>query len=190
MFIDYVALMLVNMAAGFFLLAWFIYRDLAGTNRKRWIPAFAAVGLVAFVTGLHMSFTWPLPGSFNEPYGNTSVLLGIGFLGTAWALGRDWDLFAVGIYAFFSSLVPMVIGPRFIMLGMTPQPLVAGTGFVLSGIAGILTAVNYSLHTSKFLRLVTAIVLVVAGVIWAFTAYAAIWEHLGTFSKWAPLTGR
>ncbi|MDD5399103.1 MAG: DUF981 family protein, partial [Dehalococcoidia bacterium] len=100
------------------------------------------------------------------------------------------DLFAVGIYAFFSSLVPMVIGPRFIMLGMTPQPLVAGTGFVLSGIAGILTAVNYSLHTSKFLRLVTAIVLVVAGVIWAFTAYAAIWEHLGTFSKWAPLTGR
>jgi putative membrane protein len=190
MFIDYVALLLVNMTAGFFLLAWFIYRDFAGTNRKRWVPAFAAVGLVAFVAGLHMSFTWPLPGSFNEPYGNTSVLLGIGFLGTAWALAKDWDLFAIGIYAFFSSLVPIVIGPRLIMLGMTQQPLAAGTGFVLSGIGGILTAVNYSLRTSKVLRLVTAIVLVIAGVIWAFTGYGAVWEHLGTFLKWAPLTGR
>lgn len=188
MFIDYVSLMLVNMTAGFFLLAYFLYKDIDSANRKRWSPAFAVIGFIALATGLHMSFTWPLPGSYNEAYGSTSVLYGGLFLGAAWAIAKDWDLFAIGLYAFFSSIVPLIIGPRIIILGMTTEPIPAGTGFILSGIGGILVATNLCWRTNKVLRLTTIIVLLIVGIIWAFTGYAAFWEHLATNAKWIPST--
>lgn len=65
MFVDYVALMLINMTAGLVLLALFVYKGLDDKDQRRWVPGFAMVGLVALVTGLHMIWNWPLPGSFN-----------------------------------------------------------------------------------------------------------------------------
>ena len=69
MFIDYITLMLINMVAGLVLLADFVYRGLDGANPKRWIPGFGLVGAIALVTGLHMTLTWPVPGSFNISFG-------------------------------------------------------------------------------------------------------------------------
>ena len=54
--------MLLNMTAGFVVLAFFLLMGLQG-DRKRWVAPFAMVGLVAFLGGLQMIFTWPLPGS-------------------------------------------------------------------------------------------------------------------------------
>ena len=47
-FIDYVALLLVNMTAGFVVLAFFLLYGLSG-ERKRWATPFAMAGLVAFL---------------------------------------------------------------------------------------------------------------------------------------------
>ena len=60
MFIDYITLMLINMAAGLVMLAFYVYLDLDRPNNQRWAPGFAMVGVVALITGLHMTFTWPL----------------------------------------------------------------------------------------------------------------------------------
>ena len=69
-FIDYVALLLVNMTAGFVVLAFFLLYGLSG-ERKRWAAPFAMAGLVAFLCGLHMIFRWPLPGAYNSAFGET-----------------------------------------------------------------------------------------------------------------------
>ena len=42
MFIDYLPMMLVNMAAGLFVLAWFWCRGMDNPDQRAWAPAFGA----------------------------------------------------------------------------------------------------------------------------------------------------
>lgn len=186
MFINYITLMLINMVAGLFLLAYFVYQGLGDTNQKRWIPGFGMTGAIALTTGLHMIFTWPVPGSFNIAYGEMSVLFGILFIGASLALAQDWDLLTVAIYGFFAGLAAVVIGVRIINLGLTRQPLLSGIGFILTGLSGICAAPALYLRTNRTLRLVGAAVLIAAALIWALTGYMAYWGHLADYSKWVP----
>ena len=145
MFIDYLTLMLINLSAGLALLAAYVYFGLGTSNQKRWIPGFGVVGAIALVTGLHMTFTWPIIGSFNVAFGETTVLFGILFLGTSLALAMGWELFTLGIYGFFAGLVSLLIGFRIINLGITQLPLLSGIGFILVGLGGIFSVPTLSL---------------------------------------------
>lgn len=186
MFIDYITLMLINMVAGLFLLAYYVYQGLDGTDQKRWIPGFGITGGVALATGLHMIWTWPIGGSFNIAFGETTVLFGILFVGSAIALAQGWDLLTVAIYAFFAGLVAIVVGLRVINLGLTKQPLLAGIGFILTGLGGVFAAPTLYLKTNRTWRLIGAAVLILAALIWALIGYMAYWGHLDTFQKWVP----
>src|SRR3972149_6913983 len=110
--IDYVTLMLANMVAGFFLLGCFVWRGLDTEDRITWAPAFGIAGLVATVCGFMMTFKWPLPAPFSMAFGETSVLLGVLFLGTCWALAKDWELMPLAIYGFFAGAVAVLLGIR------------------------------------------------------------------------------
>ena len=188
MFIDFVALLLINMAAGFFLLACFLYWGLGGVDPKRWVPAFSMVGIIALISGFRMAFTWPLPGSFNVAYGEMSIVLGILFLGGALAVAKEWDLKLVAVYGLFAGVAALLIGIRIIDLGMTKEPLLSGVGFILSGASGILATPVLYLRTRGGIRLLGAIVLVATALIWARTGYKAYWGHLDNFSTWVPST--
>jgi putative membrane protein len=194
--IDFLTLMLVSMTAGLFLLAYYVYRGIGAENAKQWVPGFAMTGFIAVVTGLRMIFTWPLSGSYNIAFGEMSVLFGVLFLGAALALWKGWEMRTVSIYAFFAGLAAIVVGARVISLGMTKSPVVSGIGFILTGLGGLfawlccLAEPILSLRTNRTLRAIGAIVLIVAAAIWAFTGYAAYWDHLESFSKWVPLTMR
>ncbi len=76
MYMDYLDLMLLNLAAGFFLLAHFSYKARREEDYKSWAPGFGLVGLIALATGFALVFVWPLPGSYNIVYGTSSVLMG------------------------------------------------------------------------------------------------------------------
>jgi putative membrane protein len=178
MFIDYVALMLVNMVAGLVTLAWFLWTDLDKSHTGRWAPAFAIPGLVALVCGLAMSFTWPLPKPYNVAFGEPSVLLGVLFLAAAWCLAKEWDLSPLGIYAFFAGWVGVVIGIRIIQLGLTQGPRLSGAGFILTGLGGVLAGIILTHRTNIILRRIGSTVLALAALIWAMTAYMAYWFHL------------
>ena len=135
MFIDYISLMPINMVAGLFILAYYVYSGLDGADQKRWIPGFGMTGAIALTTGLHMIFTWPIPGSFNIAFGEMSVLLGIVFIGASVALAQNWELVTVTIYAFFAGVASILVGLRIITLGVTthgllPEAKVSG-GFVV-----------------------------------------------------------
>jgi putative membrane protein len=187
MFINYISLMLINLASGLALLAGYVYFGLGGSNQRRWIPGFGVVGAIALVTGLHMTLTWPIVGSFNIAFGETTVLFGILFVGTSLVLAMGWELLTLGIYGFFAGLVSLLIGFRFINLGLTQIPLLAGIGFILVGLGGIFSAPTLYLKENRFLRIIGAIVLVVAALIFAFIGLTAYWVHLAEFSTWQPV---
>ena len=186
MFIDYITLMLINMVAGLFLLAYYVYQGLDETDQQRWIPGFGITGGVALATGLHMIWTWPVIGSFNIAFGETTVLFGVLFIGTAIALAQGWDLLTVAIYAFFAGLVSIVVGLRILNLWLTKQPLLSGIGFILTGLGGVFAAPTLYLKTNRTWRLIGTVVLIAAALIWAFTGYMAYWIHLDAFQKWTP----
>jgi putative membrane protein len=187
MFIDYITLMLINMVAGLVLLADFVYRGLDGANLKRWIPGFGLVGAIALATGLHMIWTWPVPGSFNISFGETTVLLGGLYVATAIAVAQGWDLLTLTIYAFFAGLTSILIGVRLIDLGQTQRPLLAGLGFILTGLGGVLAAPTLVyLRNNKSWRTVGAVVLLLAAFIWAMIGYLGYWSHMESFSDWQP----
>src|ERR1035437_4780022 len=180
MFIDYLPLLLINMAAGLFLLACYVYKGMDAQDQRPWGPAFGMVGIVALLNGLHMTWTWPLPGSYNVAFGEMSVLFGILFLAAAWALAQGRDLMPVAIYGFFAGGAAILIGIRIISLGLTKEPLLTGIGFVLSGMGGVFAAPILYLRTHRTLRIMGAVVLIAAAIIWAQTGYMAYWMHLSS----------
>ena len=190
MFINYIPLMLINLVAGLFILAAYVYFGLGHANQKRWIPGLGMTGAIALVTGLHMIFTWPITGSFNIAYGEMSVLFGILFVGTSLALAMGWDLLTVAIYGFFAGIAAIVVGVRIINLGLTNRPLLSGIGFVLTGLGGVCAAPTLYLQTNRSLRLIGAIILIAAALIFALTGYLAYWGHLANYSDWKPLPMR
>ena len=181
-FIDYVTLMLVNMAAGLLILAFFLWRDLALTaeNNRRWTPSFAISGTVAVICGFAMTFTWPLPSPYNIAFGETSVMLGFLFLAAAWALAKGWDLLPLAIYAFVAGLTGILVGVRIWHLGLTANPPLSAIGFILTACGGVFAGLVLWLRQSTLLRRTGSVILSIAALLWLYTAFLGYWEHLQT----------
>ncbi len=103
------------------------------------------------------------------------------------ALAQGWDLLTVAIYGFFAGLAAIVIGVRIINLDLTRRPLLSGIGFILTGLGGVFAAPTLYLQTNRTLRIIGAIVLIAAALIFALTGYLAYWGHLADYSNWKPL---
>ena len=189
MFIDYLTLIMINMVAGTVLLAYYIFKGIDELDQRPYAAAFGVVGLLGVIMGLQLSFTWPLPGSFNVGYGDTTTLFGVVFLGTALALSQGWDLLPMAIYAFFAGMDAVIVGIRILSLGLGQEPLVAAVGFVLSGLGGIFAAPFFMyFKNNKMVRYAAIAILLVAAAIWAVTFYNSLWAHMLSFGKWIPAT--
>jgi len=189
--IDYLTLLLVNMAAGFLLLGAYLYRGLDDADQRRWAPAFIITGLVAFLFGLHLTVTWPLTGVYNIVFGEMSVFFGALFLGAGLALALNWSLCIVALYALLPGLAAIVVGARIIDLSLTSAPIISGLGFILSGLAGLFAAPALALgQRFRLARWVVALALAAAALIWLYTGLNAYWAHLARFSDWTPLPMR
>ena len=189
MFVDYLTVLMINLAAGTALLAFFVLNGITSQDNKGYAAGFAVVGLVAVVGGMQMTFNWPLPGSYNIAYGESTLLFGAVFLGAAVALAQGWDLLPVSIYAFFAGVQALVIGFRIIDLPLSKHPVLTGIGFILAGLGGIAAAPGmHLLKTNKNFRYLAAALLLVTSIFWAYTFYNSLWGHLESFSSWVPLT--
>ncbi|MDA8427039.1 MAG: DUF981 domain-containing protein [Treponema sp.] len=189
MFIDHLTIMLVNLAAGLTLMGVFVLKFM-DKDRKRTAPGFLLSGFVSLVTGLHIVFTWPLPGSYNIAFGEMAALFGVLFFVAGLAFLFDWDLLTLGIYAAFVGVGSIVIGARILSLGMTSEPLMAGGGFILTGLMAVLTLPVFYLRRFLLVRALAAIGLFGSAAIWALTGFMAYWSHLEGFAKWAPAVMR
>lgn len=181
--IDFLALLLVNMTAGFVLLAWYVFAGLDDPDQKKWAPGFLVTGLIALVFGAYITMIWPLPGVYSSAFGEQSVLFGILFLAAGVCMAAGWNLWTLSIYAFFAGLVAVVLGVRFINLHLTAAPLLAGVGFIVSGLGGILAFPGLTWFKKNLpLRILVALMLLGAAGIWALTGYGAYWMHMQAFS--------
>jgi putative membrane protein len=183
-FIDFVALMLLNMAAGLALLAGYVAFGLTRPDQRSWVPGFAVVGMVALITGTYMIATWPLPGPYNSAFGEMSIMLGIAFLGAALALAKGWSLVTVGVYGAFGGAAAMVIGFRIMNLKLTAAPMLSGVGFILTGLFGGLVLLALLLPRWRVIRALVSLGLLASLLIWAATAYMAYWGHMKFFQTW------
>lgn len=187
---DYLTLMLINMTAGLVLLAGYVFRGMDDADQKRWVAGFGISGLMALITGLHMSLTWPIAGSYNIPYGEFSVFLGFLLFGAALSLALGWNLKLLGVYAFFPGVASVLMGFRFITMGLSKEPVLTGIGFILTGLGGVFALPALHWRHNRTIRVVGALVLLAAAAIWALTGYGAYWEHMQSFANWVPLTAR
>ena len=187
MFIDYLTLVMINLVAGTALLAYYLWKGLDETDQRPYASAFGIIGLLGLVLGLQISFTWPLPGSYNIGYGEATALFGAVFLATAISLSQGWSLVPVSIFAFFAGIDAALIGARILSLGLTQEPLLAAVGFVLAGLGGIGSPFFLIwFRNNKIARWIGILLLIAATLLWAFTYYNALWAHLSSFSKWVP----
>ncbi|HUW40129.1 MAG TPA: DUF981 domain-containing protein [Rectinemataceae bacterium] len=186
MFIDHLTIMLVNLAAGLTLMGIFVLKFM-DKDRKRMAPGFLLSGFVSLVTSLHIVFTWPLPGSYNIAFGEMAAFFGVLFFVAGLAFLFDWDLFTLGIYAAFVGLGSIIIGARILSLNMTSEPLMAGGGFILTGLMAFLTIPVFYLRRFLLVRVLAAVGLFGSAAIWALTGFTAYWSHLAGFAKWAPV---
>ncbi len=185
MFVDYVALMLVNLVIAMALVTLYFAKYI-NESPKVLAPGFLLTGFIGLVTGLHMIFRWPLPGSYNIAFGEVSVLYAALLLFVGIALLADWDLLSLGIFAVFAGVVAVVVGLRILNLKMTKEPLLAALGFVATGATGILSLPAYLTRKNPVVRYLAALAALGAAGIWAFTGYSSYWAHLESFAKWAP----
>ena len=187
MFIDYISLMLINMAGGLVVLAFYILFAANKEKTKSWGPAFAMPGVVALVTGLHMSLTWPVSAPTlqyaNVAFGEMSVLFGILFLGAGVALAKGWSLRPMSIYAFLAGAMAIVVGVRLFDLDLTKAPAVTCLGFALTGICGVLAGLFLRIRGWLAVRVIAACVVIAAAAVWVLIALLAYWGHLADFSK-------
>lgn len=186
MFIDYVTLMLINAAAGFFLIAAYLYWGLDTPDQSQWAPAFVLPGLVSLGTGLHMIFTWPLPGPHNSAFGEMSVLFGALLTGAGLALWKGWSLVPLAVYGLFAGLFAIVTGIRYIDLGLSNTPILAGTAFILAGVGGLSALPLLCVRRNRSIRVTGGIVMALTAAMLAFIGYGGLWMHMESFSGWVP----
>lgn len=188
MFQDFIAVMLINLAAGLALLAHYIYVNPEKGTRKSWAAGFFATGFLGLLTSFAMIVMWPLPGSYNVAFGEPALLLSVAFLAAAITLTFEWEPLIPAIYGAFGGLAAIIVGIRLADLHMTQSPTIAMLGYVTAGIGGILVMPALQWRKVRGIAIITAIILGIAAVIWAITGYEAIWGHIADFSKWLPAT--
>jgi putative membrane protein len=188
--LDYVPLMLVNMAAGLLILAGFFLWGLGKPGEKSWTAGLAIVGLVAVVAGFHMIFTYPLPKTekFNAQwadaaYGETTVMLGVVFLGAALSAARGWSLVPVTIYGAIAGAMGVILGVRILDLGLSAAPTLTAIGFILTGLAGPASLWVALAPQQRLPKVVASVLLLPAAALWILTAAMAYWGHLKMLSS-------
>lgn len=186
--IDYLTVMLLSLVAGLFVLAFFVFqlKNIDEKGLTYFTPVFLVIGFILMITGLHMSFTWPLPGSYNIAYGEMSLLIGTLFLGAALHLVMGWNFLPLTILSFFGGIAAILLGVRIADLELTQHPGMSSLGFILVGVFAVLTPATYQLRKFRALAYISILILVAAGVVWILTTYGAYWGHMESFSEWVP----
>jgi putative membrane protein len=189
MFIDFLTLVMINLIAGTVLLAYYLWKGMNETDQRPYAAAFFATGLIGVVTGFQLSFTWPLPGSYNVAFGDTSTLFGVVFLATALALWQNWSLVPVSIYAFFAGAEAILIGFVILSQNLTKEPLFSAVGFILAGLGGVGAFPFFAwFKKNNTVRWIGITILVATAVLWTITFYGSLGGHMASFAKWVPAT--
>lgn len=193
LFIDSLAIMLIGVGSGTFLGAlYFLY---SAMGKFEWIkeqlviPAIG-IGIFDFLSGYEISFTWPLPSSYNMLFGDPLLFFGI--------------LLVVGAVLTYKKMNPSSLSFLSVILGIyviigaygiitykleSGNDLIGAMGLYLAdGIAALLAPILIIKPTGvgKALYYVEFVLLILGTLAALYMGYSALSEHLVDFSKYFP----
>ena len=188
MSINYLSLMLLNQSAGLVTLAFWIFLDAGKPAERRWVPGMLMTGLLALLLGLHMVFTWPLPGSANLIYGEMSILFGVLLTGLGFMVLFGVDLLSVGVVGILAGAASLVVSAQMFRLGLAANPLLHGAAFVWMGVLGLGAMPMLRLSGSQAFRVFGAVGLMIGALLWAIIAFQGFWQHSRDAQGWKPVS--
>jgi uncharacterized membrane protein len=113
----------------------------------------------------------------NVCFGEPSVLFGAILLAASLSVARRWPMHGVALLGLVGGLVDIVIGVRIRSAGLTQTPDITCIGFILTGLLGILALPTVA-NPTKVLRTFTAILTLLAAVLWGGIGLASYWVHV------------
>jgi putative membrane protein len=190
-FIDPLTVMLLSLGMSALLLALYYFR--VGSGKKDIsslvVPAFI-LGLFNAVSGFLMSFTWPLPGSYNMLFGDPLLVLGLLMIAGSYMISKGMDVKALSLLGFLLGiylLVGMIGITRFNM--ETGNDWLTATGlYGFSMLAAIFSPILYlkPKGSNRYAYYFEVFLLVVVMLLALLIGYMGFYEHLGAFSTYFP----
>ncbi len=190
-FIDPLTVMLLSLGMSALLLALYYFR--VGSGKKDIsslvVPAFI-LGLFNAVSGFLMSFTWPLPGSYNMLFGDPLLVLGLLMIAGSYMISKGMDVKALSLLGFLLGIY-LLVG----MIGITQFHMETGndwltaTGlYAFSMLAAIFSPILYlkPKGSNKYAYYFEVFLLVVVMLLALLIGYMGFYEHLGAFSTYFP----
>ncbi len=190
-FIDPLTVMLLSLGMSALLLALYYFK--VGSGKKDIsslvVPAFI-LGLFNAVSGFLMSFTWPLPGSYNMLFGDPLLVLGLLMIAGSYMISKGMDMKVLSLLGFLLG-VYLIVG----MIGITQFGMESGndwltaTGlYAFSMLAAIFSPILYlkPKGSGKYAYYFEVFLLVVVMLFALLIGYMGLDEHLGAFSTYFP----
>ena len=190
-FIDPLTVMLLSLGMSALLLALYYFR--VGSGKKDIsslvVPAFI-LGLFNAASGFLMSFTWPLPGSYNMLFGDPLLVLGLLMIAGSYMISKGMDVKALSLLGFLLGIY-LLVG----MIGITQFHMETGndwltaTGlYAFSMLAAIFSPILYlkPKGSNRYVYYFEVFLLVVVMLFALLIGYMGFYEHLGAFSTYFP----
>ena len=190
-FIDPLTVMLLSLGMSALLLALYYFK--VGSGKKDIsslvVPVFI-LGLFNAVSGFLMSFTWPLPGSYNMLFGDPLLVLGLLMIAGSYMISKGMDVKALSLLGFLLGIY-LLVG----MIGITQFHMETGndwltaTGlYAFSMLAAIFSPILYlkPKGSNRYAYYFEVFLLVVVMLLALLIGYMGFYEHLGAFSTYFP----
>ena len=190
-FIDPLTVMLLSLGMSALLLALYYFR--VGSGKKDIsslvVPAFI-LGLFNAVSGFLMSFTWPLPGSYNMLFGDPLLVLGLLMIAGSYMISKGMDVKALSLLGFLLGIY-LLVG----MIGITQFHMETGNDWLtatglygFSMLAAIFSPILYlkPKGSNRYAYYFEVFLLVVVMLLALLIGYMGFYEHLGAFNTYFP----
>ena len=190
-FIDPLTVMLLSLGMSALLLALYYFKVGSGKKDISSLVVRAFIlGLFNAVSGFLMSFTWPLPGSYNMLFGDPLLVLGLLMIAGSYMISKGMDMKVLSLLGFLLG-VYLIVG----MIGITQFGMESGndwltaTGlYAFSMLAAIFSPILYlkPKGSGKYAYYFEVFLLVVVMLFALLIGYMGLDEHLGSFSTYFP----
>ncbi len=171
----------------FGLAAFVVYRFFLGKDKEEVNQSFSyfllGTGFYALIYGLFYSMLWPEPegGSYSILFGDPLALFGLATLLAGAIIIKKGSLSFAGFFGFFAGIYSIVSGYEGYLLKMTQSPIAMFLLYLGAGVSGILV-LPLVLTKNKWIAVLTAIVLVLTGIVAFVIGIPAVGEHLSGFA--------
>ncbi|MEM0156051.1 MAG: DUF981 domain-containing protein [Thermoplasmataceae archaeon] len=189
-FVDPLAVMLIGLAMGTLLGAFYFFFSARGDKeqiKSLVIPAIG-VGLFNIVSGFYMSFSWVMTGfatKYNMEFGDPLLLFGIVLLVSAVMIYKDMHLGLMPLLIMLVGIYVLVGAYNILDYSMeSGNDLITSMGlYIFDGIGALLAPVLYikpTTSTGKILYYIEWIILGIGTVFALIIGYGAFNQHVGS----------